>query len=214
MEGMEKIDRCVIIGASPDTDVNFLRQAVRAEDYVICADGGAAFARAAGLRVDLTVGDFDSGDVPVDTPVEQYPPEKDYTDLELAVKRSVERGFRRILILGGTGGRFVHTLMNVMLMFRCARYGIEVTLEDAQMLAYAMTEPEKASRIPPNRTYSVFSIGGDSIVSEIGAKYPLDHHTLPGFNAIGVSGVSNFSQDGAEVILHQGNLLIVIEKNI
>lgn len=45
MERMEKIGRCVIIGASPDTDVDFLRHTVRAEDYVICADGGADFAR-------------------------------------------------------------------------------------------------------------------------------------------------------------------------
>ncbi len=212
---MEEIRRCVIIGASPDTDAAFLRRTVVAEDYVICADGGVDFARAAGLRVDLAVGDFDSScAVPQDVQVEQYPPEKDYTDLELAVEKGAERGFRRFLILGGTGGRLVHTIMNVMLLFRCARRGIAVSLEDPQLLAYAMTNPGEESRIPPNRTYSVFSVGGDSIVSEIGAKYPLDHHVLPGFDSVGVSGVSNYSQEGAKVILHQGNLLIVIEKNI
>ncbi len=214
MERMEKIGRCVIIGASPDTNIDFIRNAVQAEDYVICADGGADFARAAGIRVDLAVGDFDSGAIPADAPVEQYPPEKDYTDLELAVKRGVESGFRRFLILGGTGGRLVHTIMNLMLLFRCARHGIEVMLEDSELLAYVLTGAEASSRIPPGVTYSVFSVGGDSIVSEVGAKYPLDHHILPGFDSTGVSGVSNFSQDGAEVILHRGNLLIVIEKHV
>ena len=130
------------------------------------------------------------------------------------MEQGIERGFHRFLIFGGTGGRLVHTIMNIMLMFRCARRGIEVSLEDSDILAYVMTGAETVSRIPPNVTYSVFSVGGDSIVSEIGAKYPLDHHVLPGFESTGVSGVSNFSQDGAEVILHRGNMLIVIEKNI
>ncbi len=211
---MAEIKRCVIIGASPDTDVDFIRNAVRRDDFVIAADGGVHHARQAGLTVGLAIGDFDSGEAPDDLETLRYPVEKDYTDLELAVEQGIERGFHRFLIFGGTGGRLVHTIMNIMLMFRCARRGIEVSLEDSDILAYVMTGAETVSRIPPNVTYSVFSVGGDSIVSEIGAKYPLDHHVLPGFESTGVSGVSNFSQDGAEVILHQGNLLIVIEKNI
>lgn len=214
MEGMEKVGRCVIIGASPDTDVDFVRQAVTEEDYVICADGGVRFAKEAGLAVRLTVGDFDSGAVPDDIAVEQYPVEKDYTDLELAVEKGVGLGYRRFLILGGTGGRFAHTLMNIMMLFRYARLGIHIQLEDADMQLYAMTGLDITSHIPANQTYSVFSIGGDSLVSEIGAKYPLNHQMLPGFNSVGVSGISNFSQDGADIILHQGNLLIVIEKNV
>lgn len=208
---MEKVARCVIIGASPDTDVDFIRRTVSPADYVICADGGLRFAQAAGLPIRMVVGDFDSGSVPADIRVVRYPIEKDFTDLELAVEKGIEAGFNDFLILGGTGGRFTHTLANVMLLFRYALRGISVALEDGDTRSQVLTAPESVMRIPPSVTYSVFSVGGDSVISEIGAKYPLDHHVLTGFDSL---GVSNFSCDGASVVLHQGNILIVIEKNV
>ena len=205
---MEQIGRCVVIGASPDSDMEFIQKMIRPDDYVICADGGLRYALEAGIPVRLVVGDFDSGEEPPLLKTVRYPAEKDYTDLELAVEKGVEQGFRTFLILGGTGGRLPHTLANLLLMFRFARRGITVSMADPEVTAHVLTVPEQEAQIPPGHTYSVFSVGGDSVISEIGAKYPLDRYRLSGFDSI---GISNESLDGAQVILHHGSVLILVE---
>ena len=52
--------RCVIISGSPETHPEFIRQAVKPDDYVICADRGYEFASLGGVEPNLVVGDFDS----------------------------------------------------------------------------------------------------------------------------------------------------------
>ena len=56
--------RCVIIGASPETDCIMLSRLLCADDYIVCADGGCRFAEKIGAVPDMIVGDFDSGEKP------------------------------------------------------------------------------------------------------------------------------------------------------
>ena len=52
--------RCVIISGSPDTDISFIKQVVKSNDYVICADQGYHFTKEANIKPDLIIGEFDS----------------------------------------------------------------------------------------------------------------------------------------------------------
>lgn len=52
--------RCVIISGSPDTDVNFIKEQVLPDDYIICADKGCEYALLSGIVPNLVVSDFDS----------------------------------------------------------------------------------------------------------------------------------------------------------
>ena len=88
--------------------------------FVCCADGGYAWARAAGIMPDAVVGDMDSlapellrelEDTGIAT--ERHPREKDDTDTLLCVKYGLARGFSKFTILGGVGGEFAHTLANL-----------------------------------------------------------------------------------------------------
>ena len=99
--------RCVILGAGPIQNTQITRGFVRQDDFILCADGGYAHARRMGLRPDLLIGDFDSVKPPEHAGCEvySYPPEKDDTDMLLALKCGLERGFRDYLILGGLGGQ-------------------------------------------------------------------------------------------------------------
>ena len=63
------------------------------------------------LAVDLLVGDMDSIDPDSldladgsGVAIERHPPDKDATDLELAVGAAMKRGADRIIVLGGVGG--------------------------------------------------------------------------------------------------------------
>ncbi|MCO6502819.1 MAG: thiamine diphosphokinase [Acidimicrobiales bacterium] len=81
-------------------------------DLVIAANGGHALARDMGWRVDLLVGDLDSWDSKPDDDIEvqSHPPEKDATDLELAMEAAAGRDPQRIVVIGGSGGRLDHEL--------------------------------------------------------------------------------------------------------
>lgn len=94
--------------------------AVPHDATVIAADSGAEHALAAGLDVDVVVGDLDSvapralarleaGGVEI----ERHPAAKDQTDLELALARARRGGPGRIVVIGGDGGRLDHVLANV-----------------------------------------------------------------------------------------------------
>ena len=90
---------------------------------LIAADGGLAQADHLGLRVDVVVGDLDSADpaaleaaVAAGAVIERHPENKDATDLELALDRAMHRGCRRVVVVGGLGGRIDHLLANALLL--------------------------------------------------------------------------------------------------
>jgi thiamine pyrophosphokinase len=92
-------------------------------DLVIAADSGLAHARAAGVEVHFVVGDLDSVD-PIDleaaaaagAAIERHPPDKDATDLELALDTARRCGVRRVVVVGAEGGRVDHFLANALLL--------------------------------------------------------------------------------------------------
>src|SRR5688572_21924099 len=88
---------------------------VPAADLVVAADSGAEQAAPLGLDVDLLVGDLDSiapGTLAAleasGTRIERHPRDKDATDLELALAVAVGHRARRIVVVGGHGGRLDH----------------------------------------------------------------------------------------------------------
>src|SRR5512145_747144 len=88
----------IIIFANGDLpDLNKVRSLLRADDFIICADGGTRHAFALGLMPNLVIGDMDSISKAhwqrvqeAGVPIELFPPDKNETDLELAINRAVE----------------------------------------------------------------------------------------------------------------------------
>ena len=91
---------------------------------VIAADGGLLKAKAAGVRPDVVVGDFDSVPAGAVESAEadgmqmlRYPTSKDESDTELAVREAISRGATDVEIAGALGGqRIDHTLANLLLL--------------------------------------------------------------------------------------------------
>jgi len=99
---------CYVI-ASMKTEYCIKRQP---DDFVIAADGG--YAQDFGCQPDAVIGDFDSlGYIPDAENVQVYPKQKDDTDMMLAVKLGLEKGYHEFVLLGGVGGRFDHMMANV-----------------------------------------------------------------------------------------------------
>ena len=90
---------CYIYGAMPCGSTEKLEKG----DLLIAADGGYAYLQ--GQKPDLVVGDFDSlGYVPEGEQIIRHPVQKDDTDMLLAVREGLKRGYRKFVLYGGIGG--------------------------------------------------------------------------------------------------------------
>lgn len=202
---MDKKGTCWIFGAGECGEV-YGRPG--AEDFVIAADGGLLVCRQLGIEPGLAAGDFDSlGSEPRDLPVVRVPVAKDETDMLLCVRLAIERGFRKLYLYGGTGGRLDHTIANLQTLFYAERRGAAAYLFDDGFVYTALTDGELTVRGPEGGIFSVFCHGAPAEgVSERGSLYSLDNARL---DASFPLGVSNHFLDGPAVIsVRRGSLLV------
>jgi thiamine pyrophosphokinase len=187
---------------------------VPAGAVVVAADGGAEVALALGIGVDVVVGDFDSissESVAIlersGARIERHPREKDATDLALAFDAALAFGPRRILLVGGWGGRLDHLLGELWLLGAEAYAAVEV---DALLGAAAVhvVRGERLLAGTPGEVVSLLALHGPAVrVVTEGLVYPLRGETLPAGSSRGVSNV--FAAEEARISLERGVLLAV-----
>lgn len=201
---------CYIVGAmslTPD-----LRPYPAPGDYVIAADRGFDSLMAYGVNPNLAVGDFDSlGHRPNHPNVIQLPAEKDDTDMVYALRKGLELGYRRFILLGGVGGRLEHTLGNLQLLDWLALHGAQGFLVGEKTAATCIRDGGTVT-FPPSMTgyLSVFCNSGMAEgVTLSGLKYPLENDTLTGDFPLGVS--NQFLEEEAAVSVEKGSLLLIWE---
>jgi thiamine pyrophosphokinase len=206
--------RAVIFANGVAPDEATVRRWLNSATRLICADGGARTALALGLRPDVVVGDLDSLDearqaqlVAMSCRMVVYPVGKDWTDLELALKLSVEEGATEIVVLGALGGRLDQELANILLLLLPELEGIPVRIVDErQEMFIARGEATIAGQ--PGDIVSLIPLGGDvtGIVTK-GLLYPLKDEPLLAGPARGISNV--MTEPVARVTLRSGSLLVV-----
>ena len=153
-------------------------------DLFIGVDRGSLFLIEQGICPDLAVGDFDSVSeeelaliCSQSKEVLQAQPEKDDTDLELAVKAVFARSPQaQVTIFGAFGGRLDHTLANIFLPSNpeITPYMQQIRLCNAQnQLCYC---PQGRHEVKPvaGMNYLAFMPADDGRLTIEGAKYPLN----------------------------------------
>ncbi|HXD10118.1 MAG TPA: thiamine diphosphokinase [Anaerolineales bacterium] len=116
---------------------NKIRELLRPDDFVICADGGTRHALGLHLTPNLVIGDMDSIQKEqwqelqkTGVAVEIFPRDKNETDLELAIERALELGPREIMIVAALGGRLDQTFGNIALLTDPRLSTVDVRLDD------------------------------------------------------------------------------------
>jgi thiamine pyrophosphokinase len=103
---------------------------IPAEAFVIAADSGLDTLLSWGLDADLVVGDLDSvGDDSLEVTaaaIERHSPDKDATDLELALQAAARLDPDRVVVLGGQGGRLDHLLATALLLVSDRWVGLDI----------------------------------------------------------------------------------------
>ena len=197
---------CYIFGAG---DAAPLHHRPEPGDYVIAADGGWLTCCKENIVPDLLLGDFDSlGDKPDFPHIEQFPVEKDDTDMMLAIKRGLASGHREFHIYGGIGGRRTdHTIANMQALVYLARrgargwlYGVGETYTSIHNDAIVLSAQERG-------ILSVFCLGADAEgVTIRGAQYDVEKAVLSADFPLGVS--NHFIGKDVTVSVEKGSLLL------
>lgn len=185
------------------------------EALVIAADGGARIAAYFGRVPHVVVGDMDSITVQqlqalesVHADIRRHPPEKDETDLELALQVAAERGACWIRIIGAIGSRFDQVLANVYLMAQPELAGCDIQMVAGKQAMRLLRAGEHLIEGAEGDTVSLIPIMGDALnVTTEGLYYPLKGETLRFGPARGVSNV--LKGERAQVRFEGGMLLVV-----
>ncbi len=179
---------------------------------IVAADGGARVARHFGLAIDILIGDMDSVDSAqlavhgVD--VRRYPPEKDETDLELALMLAAEEGAEWIRVIGGVGDRLDQTLANVYLLALPILASCDVRMVAGKQEVRLLRPGEHQMNGSVGDTVSLIPLGGAaSGVQTENLRYPLRDETLEFGPARGISNV--MQANSALIRLNDGMLLLV-----
>lgn len=207
-------NRAVIFANGSLPSISRVRALLREDDFLIAADGGARHI----LRLDLTpalvVGDLDSINRPdlsatqeSGGEVKQYPVDKDETDLELAVREAVARGYRQILVIAALGGRLDHTLANLYLMRDPVLSGCEIRLDDGRVEVFWIRMKARVNGKKGDLVSLLPLLGAAEGIVTYGLKYPLRGETLLPEKTRGIS--NEMLGESAEVALSKGSLLLI-----
>ena len=125
-----------VAGGRFPSDKYFLKLAANKKIFAI--DKGIELCHKLKIFPEILIGDFDSANkIFVDwaienkIPIEKYPVEKDFTDLQLALNK-FDKNFSAI-VTGIFGGRFDHLFSNI---FTCANYKNIFLADDKEIIFY------------------------------------------------------------------------------
>jgi len=188
---------------------------INQEHYLIGADRGAQFLIENGFTPNIAIGDFDS------VTKEQYDIiqlkskeilsfdaiDKDYTDTELSFLHAIERGSTEIILLGGLGTRFDHSIGNIQLLSLALHKGIKACLIDAHNQIRLIHDSLNVQR---DQYHYISLLPYSEVVTGItleGFKYPLHNATIKKGESIGVS--NELIDDDATIHILSGQLLVI-----
>lgn len=161
----------------------------------IGVDRGAQQLIQLGIQPDYAFGDFDSleksegENFSKKTEIFSYPPEKDQTDLELALDWALSKKPRSIEVYGATGGRLDHEWVNLQLLKKGTVSGTNLTLRDKNNLLTAKSPGHYTLHRMENFPYVSFLPLFESIkgLTLEGFKYPLSNAEVKAGETLTVS---------------------------
>lgn len=194
---MDTGKKCIVIAAG-DLNIDMIPDYNEQTDTVIAVDGGLLYCGLLNIEPNIIIGDFDSIDEEMTKAVvlieQKYPekvirlkPEKDDTDMLVALKWGLARGFVSFHIYGGLGGRLDHTIANIQCLLYLKNQHAEGFLFESDGIVMVAMDEEKRFQPSMDGYLSLFSLEKKSIVSIDGMKYPLSSYHLTNDYPIGIS---------------------------
>jgi len=166
-------------------------------DTLVAVDGGLRHLHSLGVVADWLIGDMDSVDsastsaaVTKNTQMLRHPAAKDATDLQLALEHLQKLAYTHVSLLGATGGRTDHSLVNILLLGR-SDWSFKIDLLTPQGLACVVTLSHPFQQaLAKNTEISLVPLTTDVRgVCCSGLRYPLDNACIELGSSLGISNV-------------------------
>lgn len=172
--------KCILIGNGEYHNDLIMKNK---DDLLIVVDGGYNHLKNKNITIDLIVGDLDSiNDLPNNIETIKYPEIKDYTDMDLAIREGIKRGYSEFIIYGALGKRLEHSITNIYLLQKYKDYNIK--LIDQNLECFVLEN--KTYNFKNKGLISIFSLTDKSIVSIKGLKYNLENKELTNSFPLGI----------------------------
>ena len=202
-------------------DIDWAAEFIKANSYdkVIAVDGGLSAANLLNIYPDSIIGDFDTvGEDLVDkyeqgakATIIRLNPIKDDTDTQYAIKHAMSIGAKEIHIIGGTGGRFDHSLANVFMLKMAYEQDVKVYMYDKINKIHVIDDLVHIKKDPMyDKKISFIQLEGPAIgVTLKGFKYNVSEFDFDTSKEYRI-GVSNeFAGEEAEVLIERGTFIVI-----
>ncbi len=206
----------ILVGSGEIYDYSVLKSYIKDDSYIICSDGGLEHCHKINVTPNLIVGDFDSVSSNVlqdyidkNIKVITLLPEKDFTDMEVAVDLALEKNCTEINIFGGIGSRFDHSFGNLHILIKLAKKNIKAKLINEKNVVLVSN---KLIKIKKEKKYiSLIPLTENTIVSTIGLKYQLLNESIYFGETRGIS--NEFDKEECEIDVKSGLVCIVLSSD-
>ena len=207
----------VVCGSPVVASAELLRRLAGECDHVVAVDRGLDALLGSGLVCDVYVGDADTVsevgralvDAAEDFEVERHDPYKDYTDLALALD-SVRRRWpgAEVVATCATGGRpdMALSVLGLLAGYDDAPVWIAEDKVVARILHAGVTWTIKGAE---GKTFSIIAIAPNTVVSEHGLEWELNHSPL---GLLADTGISNVVRSTAKIQVHAGTAIAYLYK--
>ncbi|ALP89965.1 MULTISPECIES: thiamine diphosphokinase [Clostridium] len=129
--------KAIIVTGGNKPSKKLLNSYIKSGDLIIGADKGSEYLYDYEIMPNIILGDFDSISEEKLKKIEEkqveiikFPPEKDYTDTEIAIMEAMKRGADTIYLFGGLGTRADHSLGNIGLLLTTKNKGARLLIVD------------------------------------------------------------------------------------
>jgi thiamine pyrophosphokinase len=213
----------VAVVANGEWDSEWGKKELASFDLLVAVDGGGNRIIESGFVPYALIGDLDSISAEnleichkQKTQIQQFPREKNETDLELALEYAltllnrndlIDKVSQEIWLFGATGGRVDHFLGNLALMIGLLKRGYRIKVKDPfhELWLIKGIENLKGEK---GQEISLIPISETAVVRTEGLYYPLNQDTLRQDTTRGISNV--FLGEDALVEVSQGIVLAVL----
>lgn len=192
---------------------------IKTNDFLVGVDRGALFLLQHDYPPHIALGDFDSVTPEEAAKIQTLsgdflscdPVMKDLTDTEMAFSWALQQRPSEIIILGGLGSRFDHSLANVHLLLKGLKTGVPTGLLDEKNELRLM---DKQLTVTKGSFSHVSLLPLSMEVTGInleGFQYPLHDATLTIGDSLGISNIL-VEQEGS-ITIGSGYLLVIKSKD-
>lgn len=206
--------KALIIGNGQILNTDIIKQNLDENDIIICCDGGIRYAFQEGILPHYILGDLDSSELPMIQFFElkgvifkKFPAKKDQTDMEICIDFAISLKVTEILILGGIGTRFDHSLANAHILMKAL---------NSNVFAKILDEHNEIMLL--KNEIDIFGKKGDLIsllplstkvlgITTKGLEYPLNDYTMEIGTSLGISNV--MIDETAHISVKSGYLFVI-----